>query len=129
MICVMPDETEIDIPDAWRYAVHPRRLGMAALASAAPAGDAVGGKELEAERERILAHSGTDPALAALARSGEPSRSTHSVTQPIRPAAWPDRATGSGWPIRRSMTSRRGRVGSCGEASRSRSSRPAARYT
>jgi hypothetical protein len=72
MICVMPDETEIDIPDAWRYAVHPRRLGMAALASAAPAGDAVGGKELEAERERILAHSGTDPALAALARSGEP---------------------------------------------------------
>ena len=77
MICVMPNEAEIDIPDAWRYAVHPRRLGMAALASAAPAGDAVGGKELEAERERILAHSGTRPRLghaeASRSRSSRPA--------------------------------------------------------
>lgn len=27
----MPGEEEIEIPDAWRYAVHPRRGGMAAL--------------------------------------------------------------------------------------------------
>jgi hypothetical protein len=97
----MPNEAEIDIPDAWRYAVHPRRPGMAALASAAPAGDAVGGKDLEAERERILAHSGTDPALAALARSGEPSVAADAVRlalapSPLRETFW---HSDSLWPV------------------------------
>lgn len=31
IIFVMPSENEIEIPDAWRKAVHPRRHGMAAL--------------------------------------------------------------------------------------------------
>jgi hypothetical protein len=31
IICVMPGEDEIVVPDAWRQAVHPRRHGMAVL--------------------------------------------------------------------------------------------------
>ena len=90
----MPGEDEIDVPDAWRQVVHPRRRGMIGLEPAIARGGnlakhparAVGGvAELDAEHERVLGHPGTDPALAALGRSGEPSVAADAVRLALAP--------------------------------------------
>jgi hypothetical protein len=74
MIGGMPDEDEIDIPDEWRYVVHPRRHGMAALVQTFDySGHMPGSHAREVTRafKSILDHS--NPALALLARPDEQS--------------------------------------------------------
>ena len=84
----MTSEEMTDVPEAWRSVVHPRRYGMIGLepvpdrsgnlAGCSGEGAAWGGG-LAAEHERVLAHSSLDPALAAAARSGQPSVAADAV--------------------------------------------------
>ncbi|MEV4314910.1 DUF4132 domain-containing protein [Actinocrispum sp. NPDC049592] len=71
----MSDEDEIDIPDAWRHAVHPRRGGISALELPGTEHENVAklaapGVDVPDIRERTLRHADTDPALSRLPRGG-----------------------------------------------------------
>jgi hypothetical protein len=91
----MPGEDMIDVPDSWRRAVHPRRAGMAALdppdlthesLAELTARCAARGVDLAAQREGILRHPRTDPALTALAFSAEPSAEADGVLLALAPS-------------------------------------------
>jgi hypothetical protein len=107
IICVMTSEEMTDVPEAWRSVVHPRRYGMIGLEPVPDhSGNLAGcsGKGagwdggLTAEHERVLAHSHLDPALAALARSGQPSVAADAVRLALAtgPAG---KATFGNWPV------------------------------
>ena len=96
-----------DVPEAWRLAVHPRRHGMI---GPGPAPDGAGnqagcsgegaawGGDLAAEHERVLGRSSLDPALAAAARSGQPSLAADAVRLALAtgPAG---KGTFGNWPV------------------------------
>jgi hypothetical protein len=103
----MTSEEMADVPEAWRSVVHPRRHGMIGLepvpdrsgnlAGCSGKGAAWGGG-LTAEHERVLAHSHLDPALAALARSGQPSVVADAVRLALASGPAAERASGN-WSV------------------------------
>jgi hypothetical protein len=103
----MKGEETTDVPDAWRSVVHPRRHGRIGLepvldlsgnlAGFAGKGAAWGG-ELTAEHERVLAHSPLDPALVALARSGQPSVVADAIRLALTTGRGSENASGN-WPV------------------------------
>jgi hypothetical protein len=62
----MPGEDEIEIPDTWRYAVHPRRHGMAGLEQGrGPGGDMFRDAAVLAANAALAAYGFEDPGIAA----------------------------------------------------------------
>ncbi len=96
-----------DVPEAWRPVVHPRRHGMIGrepvpdrsgnLAGCSGTGTAWGG-DLASEHERVLAHSSLDPALAAAARSGQPSVAADAVRLALATGPAGEEASGN-WSV------------------------------
>ncbi|MCW2495527.1 DUF4132 domain-containing protein [Jatrophihabitans sp.] len=91
----MSAEEEIDIPEAWRRAVHPRRSGISPLPPLEESGESVftlvarrsgSGVDLDVAREKILAHPDTEAGLAELARSAEPTVAADAVRLALAPS-------------------------------------------